>query len=470
MKDVKGSPNKSQSSKLIKFEDLKVGLYIKITKLLDDWKLPQSCLYHNYATLDSILQITGKTAYHTGSSYKPVWHPLWTAETPNDSEKGILKTVFVFPNFAEAVEITKDEYDAVYKETIAKQLAAGNLWIPSGAGHIFTIGSDPEIFVVDADDRVIPAWEFLGPEDQPNRKQNILIPFWDGFQAEFNIYPGGCNAQRVDQIQQQLAQLLQLARVKFPKAKLSSRAVMDIPPALMAEISDEHAGLGCSPSKNLYVAEPVHVENPRELPYRFAGFHIHFGCAHDSLLKERIRALDRIVGPISVSLLRGLDDSRRRAYYGRAGEYRKPKHGLEWRVLSSTALSHPILVNLMFDVARIAQSLPAGQYAHLWQVEGGDERIQHIINDYDDEDARTLLKENEPVFKGIINSLYGTSRGNTLAAKLPEKVENLILNGAMEFLDANDIERNWRLGANQQWTNHSNGENESVATIHMKGL
>lgn len=439
---------------------------IQLTKIAPDFKLPVHMLATQYAKEGAILRLNIRTQYWADSS---TLTPVWLAETLNYPEKGIVQNIYVFPNFEEAILLTGAQYMIARTKAEARELELGRLALLTGTGHAFTTGSDPEIFVVDEHDIVIPAWEFLGPEDQLERKADNLIPFWDGFQAEFNITPGGCHAQRVDQIQSQLKKLLALARTKFPKARLTSRAVLDIPSEMMDKISDQHAGLGCSPSKNLYKTKPLHVENPRALPFRFAGFHIHFGCQHDKLLVERIRAMDQILGPISVSLLRGLDDSRRRTFYGKAGEYRTPTHGLEWRVLSSTALCHPIIVNLMFDIARLVQALPDGNYANLWQVAGGDDRIQHIINEYDDDEARRLLKENEPIFKSIINSLYGTSRGNKNVPNLTKKIETLILKGAKEFLDADAIESNWLL-KDVRWQAHSAAPNESVSTMTLKGL
>ena len=458
---------------MIKFSDLKSGLLLRVTKIDEAFKMPAVLLNYNQVVLDSIIQIKAQTSYYDEEAARrgqQCYKPTWYGQSPN-SNKGLVTNAYVLPNAVEFEEISKATYDKAYEEAIAKQLAEGKLWIPTQTGHMVYTGSDPEIFVVDKRGIVIPAWEFLEAENTPARRIDKLIPFWDGFQAEFNIDPGGCHAQRVDQVALQLKKLLGLARAKFKDARLSPRAVLDIPPDVLQSVSDQHAGLGCSPSKNLYGIKPIQIENPRDLPFRFAGFHIHFQSTHDAILPERIRALDRIAGIISVSLLQGLDDSRRRAYYGRAGEYRTPTHGLEWRVLSSTMLCHPILVNLMFDIARLAQALPAGQYAHLWQVKGGDERVQHIINNYDEVEARLVLKENEPVFKSIINSLYATSRGNNGTGEtLVKKVERLILVGCREFIDPNDIEGNWHLNNKEKWTNHSQGKNESVATLDLKGL
>lgn len=441
-------------------------MFIQITKMNADWPVPYNLRSYRQAEVGSILKIAYSTVY---LDPKRTAKKVWIAETCNHSTKGIVTLLYLLPNFTEAVEITEDEYNSFFVEAIQKLLIENRLLLPTGTGHQFTTGSDPEMFVVDEQDVVIPAWKFLGPEDQPNRANNKLIPFWDGFQAEFNIDHGGCHAQRVDQIQSQLAELLNLARIKFPKARLTSRAVLDIPPEMMAAVTDQQAGLGCSPSKNLYKTKPIHVKNPRELPFRFAGFHIHFGCQHDSLLVERIRSMDQILGPISVSLLRGLDDPRRRTFYGRVGEYRTPKHGLEWRVLSATALCHPIITHLMFDIARLVQQLPADRYANLWQVKGGDERIQHIVNEYDVDDAQRLLNENKEMFTAIIASLYATSRGNGASVQLAKKVETLILKGATEFLDADAVEKNWRLN-DRTWCAHSAKENASVGTMQLKGL
>ena len=94
------------------------------------------------------------------------------------------------------------------------------------------------------------------------------------------------------------------------------------------------------------------------------------------------------VAVMFVAALEGLDDPLRRKFYGAAGEYRLPKHGLEYRVLSSAVLSHPILTHLAFDMARLTSMYTC---SGIELVTAEDERVRDIINNCNTPEARKLM-------------------------------------------------------------------------------
>src|ERR1019366_5440055 len=67
-----------------------------------------------------------------------------------------------------------------------------------------------------------------------------------------------------------------------------------------------------------------------------------------------VKAMDAIAGVACVALFAKYDNPIRRQYYGLPGEYRLPKHGLEYRALSNAWLIHPLIMNLVIDFARKA--------------------------------------------------------------------------------------------------------------------
>jgi hypothetical protein len=128
---------------------------------------------------------------------------------------------------------------------------------------------------------------------------------------------------------------------------------------------------GCSPS--FVVEDGIRTMNeprvePLETNLRSAGYHVHIGKpniseeirrnmnlnsglvrSHDFLDDETnhpmlAQTCDLVAGLPSVLLTRNSDEAIRRETlgYGRASEYRSPKHGFEYRTLSSWPLCSPV--------------------------------------------------------------------------------------------------------------------------------
>lgn len=309
-----------------------------------------------------------------------------------------------------------------------------------------TIGADPEVFIVDKNDIVIPAFKFL-----PSKKEGN--PFWDGFQCEFTIPNSTCLAYMTDNVQGSLKRIYDLAVAYNKEAKMVYKDVVDIPLPLLMEADPEHIALGCAPSLNVYNTKPIHVGDPSVLPFRFAGCHLHFGgeFSHpytQEVVTNMVKTMDIIFGITSVSLLQGMEDIRRRKFYGRAGEYRLPSHGLEYRVPSSAILAHPALFHLSYGLARAGFFL-GKRFKGLienWNV--SDDKIKHIINNYDVIEAQKVLDKNYKLMKLILSRLFSP---NTI---IQNALWRLIKEGAINHMDITDMAGNWRL-YNFSWVQHS---------------
>jgi hypothetical protein len=326
------------------------------------------------------------------------------------------------------------------------------------------LGCDPEIFVVDENEEVIPAFKFL-----KSKKENSQY-FWDGFQAEFTTEPKNCLAYTTDGIQSHLKHLLGLARAFNPKARFTYKSVIDIPYEVLHDTKQIYTEFGCMPSLNVYGEAPLVVPDPYQVPFRFAGFHIHFGFKNvvngqwcisgwdDKKLVESVKWLDRVSGVISVSLFQGLEDYRRRKFYGKAGEYRLPKHGLEYRTLSSAIWISPVLVHILWDFARIALMISVNpELAKHWTYYS-DDKVSNIINNYDVKEAKGLIKSNESIIKTILHYLYH----NEMATKAAYE---MMLAGAANYFDITQIEKNWYLG--EDWHTHCAKPNACVSHWDM---
>jgi hypothetical protein len=319
-----------------------------------------------------------------------------------------------------------------------------------------SVGCDPEIFVVDENDVLIPAFDFLPDKTKPKRGNNSTA-YWDGFQAEFTATPAGCLAYHVDYVREGL-KLIHDAAVKYnPKAKLSLASVIEVPDATLKTCKPEHAALGCDPSKNIYGAAGIGIDDGRLLPVRFAGGHIHLGIGATSQEEtERIiKACDAIIGVACVSLYADLDAPMRRQYYGLAGEYRTPAHGLEYRTLSNACLSHPVINHLVFDTAREAGKFGKARLGRL--LEGSEEdRVQDIINNCDVKAARKYLKANEVIYTKLLEQCYRRTVAEEPSKMAGEQGYLTFLNGIdYAVKDPMDIVGNWSLTG--KWTPHSGG-------------
>lgn len=312
-----------------------------------------------------------------------------------------------------------------------------------GTGYGPFIGCDPELFIVDANDTVIPAWEFLPAQGKGIRNQ--AAEFWDGFQAEFTPTPHSCHVELVHKVQRHISSLSTKARQHSDGAWLTYRSAVKVPLAMMQAASDEHVALGCAPSTNVYSGvRPLSVDNPRSLALRFAGCHMHFGVHLSPVERGRaIRMMDVLQGMLSVSLFQGMEDTRRRQFYGRAGEYRLPAHGLEYRTPSSACLANPPLFHLNFDLARFALALARHNIQPF--VRGGDAEVQAIINDYDIKGAQRFIEANESALLSIFRRLsYYWNNGDRNEKKAQSKVLALLMEGAMQHMNIdNDVAQNW---------------------------
>lgn len=339
-------------------------------------------------------------------------------------------------------------------------------------------GSDPEIFVEDKSGEIIPAFKFLGPKDKPFKTSQFYGSsnnvYWDGFQAEFDTYPNVCFSGQADSIHYGLQGVLQKAREYDKDAKLAWRPVMEIPPHMLIEAAPEHVQFGCMPSLNAYGMTGDKTPG-HEVPFRPAGGHMHFGVS--SMTPERaeriVKAMDAILGVACVSLFDKYDDARRRKLYGLAGEYRLPKHGIEYRVLSNAWLIHPLLAHIVFDLGRTAAKVGDKDMLSRWECPEAE--TVRIINEHDVEGARKVLAKNEQFLKRLIEIKYAQWWAKDegfdyiIAA---EYVYKAIMNGLDSIIaDPHDIEGNWNLlGKNGEWTKHSDGPGKNVMFVFKHKL
>jgi hypothetical protein len=307
-------------------------------------------------------------------------------------------------------------------------------------------GCDPEIFITDKNEGLIPAFSFL------DSKKNNPNYYWDGYQAEFAPSAGTCLDGLRGRIFSSLANIGRKA--KKVGGHLSLQNTFYIDPQQLKNEKFEYVRFGCSPSFNAYGEDsPIEGVDPFSVPIRSAGGHLHFTLPSELKSKDKIikvvKDLDAILGVISVSLFQKWDDPRRRLYYGRAGEYRTPSYGVEYRVLSNAWLIHPIAYNFVFEIARRAMGLTfVDKTKFFWKTT--EKEVRECINNCDVRLAHKILNKNKNSLRVLLRSLTDyLSKDETQKSNRIETMIDLIYRGFHSQFSSEDVLENW-LSKDQQ--------------------
>lgn len=363
-----------------------------------------------------------------------------------------------------------------------------------------SMGCDPEVFVEHEDGSIFPAWEFMPSEEAAlraakswdtqefdysppieyykthpvvfqgkvwrsvdhNAEPRKIPAYWDGAQAEFAPWAKNCLETLHCGTQVGLKTVLEAARTKDPKARLTLRNVVELAPEVLKNTPNEFIQFRCSQSFNVYGDCGDGVPDARLYKYRCSGGHIHIGCTRKFTavgIEQIVRGLDAVLGVIGVSLAAGIDNPERRHTYGRAGEFRLPAHGIEYRVLSNFWLSHPAIAMLVFELARASVRLAkSGLFNLSWAAK--EEETREVINNCDVDGARKILTRNHGVIQGMLRSLWTQVSSEPWRAKMREQALQTIMKGIGEVIERPfDIEGNWKL--HRGFRGHCHGENES---------
>lgn len=402
-------------------------------------------------------------------------------------------SIFALPLMPEDTKLVVDD-DVVLQKAAIGAFVAQKVRLP---GMAMTCGCDPEIFVEHEDGTVFPAWEFMPTEEearkttkewlgkrwdyktgngntaqlvptwdspQENQCPKAVPAYWDGVQAEFAPWAKGCLETLHDSTRIGLKTVLDAARAKDPKAKLTLKSVVELPEVILRDTDDKFIQFRCTPSYNVYNDAGEGVPDARTYKYRCAGGHIHVGYKRTFTapgIEQIVRGLDGVLGVAGVCLAAGIDNPERRHTYGRAGEFRLPIHGLEYRVLSNFWLSHPAIAMLVFEIARATVRLSeSGLFNLCWVAR--EEETREVINNCDVDGARNIIRRNAGVLMGMLHGIWGrrvVSDIEKVHRTLRENALTAILEGIGTMIDPYDIEKNWRL--NTDWKPHCRSKGAS---------
>lgn len=248
-------------------------------------------------------------------------------------------------------------------------------------GGLASLGCDPEFFF-EQNGRIIGSEKVIG------RGDHNIVP--DGVQAELHTYPFSCRAVGTTAVADYFKGLSnRLKDAKYAGVKVSFRPVVSVTRKELDSLSPDSRVLGCAPSLNVYgqgAGEALSKVDAGAYRVRAAGGHIHLGLrmsyphmktarnyygpdrdySYKDLSRPEpspisydllVKVLDTFLGNTCVMLDRHPGIKLRRELYGRAGEYRLPKHGLEYRTLSNFWLRSVPLMSFVMGMTRQAVAL-----------------------------------------------------------------------------------------------------------------
>jgi hypothetical protein len=315
-------------------------------------------------------------------------------------------------------------------------------------------GCDPEIFLRKGG-KLVDSSEVVPEDGIKTYAGGPVYVVRDGVQAELQpTHSHTCREVVRDEIRSALAMLKHACGLTH---EIDFTPVVEIDEETYESLPDPSKKLGCMPSRNVYgQAEDISGTSTRT---RSAGGHIHLGLdgrfieddeyersgkVFDGWQKRPLESLvvllDILLGNSAVLLDRNEGAVKRRRFYGRAGEYRTPIHGLEYRVLSNFWLRAPLLWSLVSGIAR--------QAVILWWDNKIDEvvrlveiaDIQNAINHNDRDLALANLKKIAPLMIASFEDYLG-DHAYPLAGK---NIECLIEMPAAEELFPNPL-AHWSL-------------------------
>lgn len=217
-----------------------------------------------------------------------------------------------------------------------------------------TFGCDPELFI-STSEGVVGAEKFI----QDGEVHGCVL---DGVQIELNPTPCTCRQSLGYYIGMAMKDLKRHLLTKSG-AKVTFDAVVTVSQKELDSLSDKAKVFGCAQSYNAYMPpeKAAITVNPASYLKRSAGGHIHVGLDAYPIIKSKREMLvpifDIFVGNTSIMIDRDPEAVERRKVYGRAGEYRLPTHGIEYRTPSNFWMRNYALFGLVFGLTRMACSV-----------------------------------------------------------------------------------------------------------------
>ena len=259
------------------------------------------------------------------------------------------------------------------------------------------LGGDPELYAVTKDGQAISSHLVMRRHPSPRyRSMRNPILKRDGAALELELSPRYCRDELNSEFFTGLLEALYRTRKIGKDCGLSTAPVQQLDGSRLENAPQDIFQFGCKPDWNAYTGVPQRPVCDRFSLERYTGGHLHMevsfvteqeaiddfplgqGWFADEELKRRWTPAGTIIGAAATdkleafALLARLSDffvalplvavlgthhsvgeAQRRLLYGKAGSFRMPKHGFEYRVLSSNAVMlSPVLMYLTYGLFR----------------------------------------------------------------------------------------------------------------------
>ena len=255
----------------------------------------------------------------------------------------------------------------------------------------YTIGSDPELFLINKKTKkVVSAIDKIpGSKEAPHTKG---LPKGFGLQtdnilAEFNIPPVTNVDNFVECIEFMKNYIRDIAKGFDENYDIACQASAKVP---VKELKHPQAKeFGCDPDFCVYTEGPNEVSPAARTNLRSAGFHLHVGYEGHNIDTSltMLKYVDAFVGLPSILYD---TDAERRKLYGKAGCFRLQPYGFEYRTLSSYWIGNES--RLKFIWKQLMYALLA--FERGWNLPNF-EVTRSTIDNNDVEKAKELIKEYE---------------------------------------------------------------------------
>jgi hypothetical protein len=279
------------------------------------------------------------------------------------------------------------------------------------------LGCDPEFFFIKhgevvGSEKVIPSNGILSERGGGSKVVR------DGVQAEVNPSPSTCRQTLAYNIASCFATIAKEIQ-KTGEIKVDFSQVVKVTKEEMDTLGDKAKKLGCAPSLNTYRSKAtIGVKDVENFMDRSGGGHLHFGITSKIVdAKRLVPMLDLIVGNTCVMIDRDPANAERRKVYGRAGEYRLPKYGIEYRTLSNFWLRDYKLMSMVMGLGRtaisfISSDIKEGYFEKKILKQVTRTNLKNAINNNDVELAKNNFAAIEPILVDMMPSNGTLSKRN----------------------------------------------------------
>lgn len=340
------------------------------------------------------------------------------------------------------------------------------------------LGCDPEFFFKNKSGQIIGAEQVIPKKGLTKDGQKVII---DGVQAELNPRPHTCRDVVASNIRTCFIHL----QNNMDKGITCDFSVMsEISKDNLDVLADSSKVFGCAPSRSIYQGLKSRLSlkkvNPEKYRKRAAGGHIHLGFDTNLEMKRALTTdhertvymLDILVGNTSVLVDRDAGNKERRKLYGKAGEYRLPKHGLEYRTLSNYWLTSKPMMSFAFGMARMAVDLMSSkecdEYFKAFTSKVDKEKIHKAINNNDFDLAMKNFKAIEPLIVQVAESNYGRTPVNATNINEFKHFIQMVNSKGLHYYFDKDPMKHWVDGAREG--NYWMGFNDFLCNVVRKDM